>query len=108
MKKFSAIILAIMLVGGCVSTVQEEEVGVVDPNQLSYDSEYDRFLDNVVIKRKSPSFVTYEYKDVRVDEIAPLASKYCQENGGKTAVLRNISLYKNFARWATFDCVTLQ
>lgn len=76
--------------------------------ELTHDSAYDRFLNNVVIKRKSPNFVTYEYKDVRVDELAPIASRYCKENGNRTAVLRSVVLYKNYSRRATFDCLNLQ
>jgi hypothetical protein len=76
--------------------------------ELVYDSAYDRFLDSVLIKKKSPDSITYEYKDVRVDELAPMASRYCRENGNRTAILREILLYKNFSRWATFDCLTLQ
>ena len=65
--------------------------------KLAYDSAYDRFLDNVVIKARSDNYVTYEYKDVRVDELAPLASCYCEEHGNRTAVLRSVILYKNYA-----------
>lgn len=96
--------------------VELQAVAVAEPlavnaepaEELPYDSAYDRFLNNVVIKKKSPNWVTYEYKDVRVDELAPLASRYCEENGKRTAILRGIQLYKNYSRWATFDCVTLQ
>ena len=76
--------------------------------KLVYDSAYDRFLDNVVIKARSENYVTYEYKDVRVDELAPIASRYCLEHGNRTAVLRGVILYKNYARRATFDCLRLQ
>lgn len=62
--------------------------------KLVYDSAYDRFLDNVVIKARSENYVTYEYKDVRVDELAPIASRYCLEHGNRTAVLRSVILYK--------------
>lgn len=91
---------------------KNEEIEVMHPDEpveeLVYDSAYDRFLNNVVIKSRSENHVTYEYKDVRVDELAPLASRYCQENGNRTAVLRSVILYKNFARRATFDCLRLQ
>ncbi len=91
---------------------KDDEIEVMHPDEpveeLVYDSAYDRFLNNVVIKSRSENHVTYEYKDVRVDELAPLASRYCQENGNRTAVLRSVILYKNFARRATFDCLRLQ
>lgn len=93
-------------------TEAKEEVEVMNPDQpvekLVYDSAYDRFLDNVVIKARSENYVTYEYKDVRVDELAPIASRYCLEHGNRTAVLRSVILYKNYARRATFDCLRLQ
>lgn len=91
--------------------IQKNEANV-NPDEpmekLVYDSAYDRFLDNVVIKARSENYVMYEYKDVRVDELAPLASRYCKEHGNRTAVLRNVILYKNYARRATFDCLNLQ
>lgn len=95
---------------------KEEKVEVEnmrpDTNQpmekLAYDSAYDRFLDNVVIKARADNYIIYEYKDARVDELAPLASRYCKEHNGRTAVLRSVVLYKNYARRATFDCLSLQ
>ncbi len=89
-----------------------KEVEAKQPQQptekLVYDSAYDRFLENVVIKARTENDITYEYKDVRVDELAPLASRYCKEHGNRTAVLRSVILYKNYARRATFDCLRLQ
>ena len=47
--------------------------------------------------------------DVRIDDVATLASAYCFEmtNGVKKAYLRDIYMYKNHKRRATFDCVDL-
>ena len=73
-----------------------------------YDSDYDRIVSNVRVKEETPHYVTYEYKDVRIDEIAFLASRYCHVQGGKKAVLNNSILYRNYSRRATFDCVELQ
>ena len=75
---------------------------------LENDSAYEHFLRNVVIKRRSPNFITYEYKEIRVDELSPLAARYCRENGNRTAVLRSVILFKNYSRRATFDCLNLQ
>lgn len=80
----------------------------VDDASSRYDSNYDRFLDNVRIKEKNPHYITYEYKDVRIDEIAFLASRYCDEQGKKKAYLHDSILYKNYSRRATFDCLELQ
>ena len=73
-----------------------------------YVDETARFKQNIVLKAKGENFVTYEYKDVRVDELASLAIKYCEDNVyGTKAYLREIVLYHNNARRATFDCVNL-
>ncbi|MBO5441245.1 MAG: hypothetical protein J6A09_01595, partial [Alphaproteobacteria bacterium] len=53
-------------------------------------------------------FVTYQYKNVRVDEISPLASMYCADaTYGSSPYLREVSLYHNGFMRATFDCVNL-
>lgn len=109
MRKLSfVILLAALFLSGCARDKVEYQEASESKGELTYDSAYDRFLDNVTIKRKSPNFVTYEYKDARIDELAPLASRYCKENGDRTAILRDIILYKNYSRWATFDCLRLQ
>lgn len=94
--------------------VKTEPVKVAEPlatkseSILENDSAYKHFLRNVVIKRRSPNFITYEYKEIRVDELSPLAARYCRENGNRTAVLRSVVLFKNYSRRATFDCLNLQ
>jgi|GEM_PF-648261 len=98
------------------TTEVTEDIRIRDDIKFSSEPSFDaihgdareRFVNNVVIRRRSPNFITYEYKEVRVDELAPLASRYCQENGGRTAILRDVILHKNYSRWATFDCLTLQ
>lgn len=93
----------------CLSLVLSS-CSVVRPEPVvqGYDSDYERFFQNVVIKQKTPNFITYEYKDVRIDEIASLASRYCDEQGHKTAHLHDAVLFKNMSRRATFDCLELQ
>ena len=76
--------------------------------KMPYSSDYERFFQNVIVKEKSPYRVTYEYKDVRLDEVAYLASRYCHEQDGKAAYLHDSVLYRNFTRRATFDCAELQ
>lgn len=98
---FSAFMLTITLLAGC-SLNRPQTV------ENAYDSDYDRFFQNVIVKEKTPHYVTYEYKDVRIDEIAFLASRYCFEQDGKTAYLHDTVLYRNFTRRATFDCLELQ
>jgi putative hemolysin len=66
-----------------------------------------RYRHNVAVKDHTADYVTYEYKDMRVDEVASLAIIYCQNQGGKQAFLREILLYHNHNRRATFDCSNL-
>lgn len=73
-----------------------------------YGDDFERFAQNVSIKEETPRFVTYEYKDVRIDEIASLAARYCEKQSGKTAFLRDNITYRNHLRRATFDCLNLQ
>ena len=98
---FSSAALAVFLLSGCVSDRPQEA-------KNAYESDYERVFQNVLVKEKTPHYVTYEYKDVRIDEIAFLASRYSQEQGGKTAYLHDTVLYRNFTRRATFDCLELQ
>lgn len=73
-----------------------------------YADDAARYRENVAVKAQGKQFVTYEYKDIRIDELAPLAAKYCDDNfPGKHALLRDIILYRNNLRRATFDCLNL-
>ena len=63
---------------------------------------------NVFVVEEGEDFVTYQYKEVRVDEISPLAILYCADVAdGKKAYLRNVSMFHNGYMRATFDCVNL-
>ena len=76
--------------------------------ETKYGSDMERIRQNVVMKVAGENYVVYEYTDVRVDDIASLASAYCYEYGmGKKAYLRDIYMYYNHKRRATFDCVNL-
>ena len=72
-----------------------------------YADDADRYAKNIVIKEKTPYSVVYEYRDVRIDEIASLAGKYCHKEG-KRAFLQESGLYKNNRMRATFICTNLQ
>ena len=67
-------------------------------------SEYNHIAAHTRVVAKSPNFVTYEYKDIRVDEIAPVAALYCQDRGGKQASLYEIITRPDNSRRATFVC----
>lgn len=73
-----------------------------------YTNNIERFMQNVSVKEETPRYVTYEYKDVRIDEVSSLAARYCAEHGDKKAFLRQSITYRNHLRRATFDCVNLQ
>ena len=64
--------------------------------------------DDVFVVSEGSDFVTYQYKDVRVDEISPLASLYCADTSmGASPYLREVSMYHNGFMRATFDCVNV-
>ncbi len=73
-----------------------------------YSNNIERFMQNVSIKEETPRYVIYEYKDVRIDEVASIAAHYCAKHGDKKAFLRQSITYRNHLRRATFDCVNLQ
>ena len=63
---------------------------------------------DVFVVGEGAYFVTYQYKNVRVDEISPLASMYCADIAyGGSPYLREVSMYHNGFMRATFDCVSL-
>lgn len=64
--------------------------------------------DNVFVVDEGENFVTYQYKNARVDEISPLASLYCSDvAAGASPYLREVTMYHNGFMRATFDCVNL-
>lgn len=63
---------------------------------------------DVFVVGEGADFVTYQYKNVRVDEISPLASMYCADIAyGGSPYLREVSMYHNGFMRATFNCVSL-
>lgn len=68
------------------------------------EPDYDRFVNNVSIVSESATQVTYEYRNVRIDELAVLAALYCNDQADKQAYLDKITLHRNNARRAVFIC----
>lgn len=68
------------------------------------EPEYNYIASHVNIVDKASNFVVYEYSNIRVDEIAPVAAIYCKDHGGRQANLYDISLWRNNRRRATFVC----
>jgi len=63
---------------------------------------------DVFVVNEGMDFVTYQYKNVRVDEISPLASLYCADTVyGTSPYLREVSMYHNGFMRATFDCLNV-
>lgn len=104
MKKICVLLAVCSLLSAC--SLRKTETSPLTTNPYANDAA--RYRENVAVKAKSKDFVVYEYKDIRVDELAPLAADYCAEQGfGLKAYLRDIILYRNNLRRATFDCVSL-
>lgn len=84
--------------------VYEQQQPVVSVPVENFNS----YRQDIVVKTMGNDYIVYEYSDVRIDQVAPLASRYCYEtNPGKKAYLRDIYMHKNHKRRATFDCVDL-
>ena len=111
MKK---VLLLLSDVCACVSR-QENTAEVknadVSPNVKSAVLNADdaqRIRENINVKGAGNDFVIYEYANLRIDNVATLASAYCYNIDPNTkAYLRDIYMTKNHKRRATFDCVTL-
>ena len=66
--------------------------------------DYNRIASHVRVVDKSPTFVTYEYKDISIDEVAPVAAVYCHDRGNKQASLYEITMRPDNSRRAVFVC----
>lgn len=63
---------------------------------------------DVFVVSEGDDYVTYQYKNVRVDEISPLASLYCADvSYSASPYLREVSMYHDGFMRATFDCVNI-
>ena len=98
-----------IVVSGNEQFVSEPTLG--EQEQGYYDVENEGRLisaNDVFVVGEGSDFVTYQYKNVRVDEISPLASMYCADVAfGGSPYLREVSIYHNGFMRATFDCVSI-
>ena len=99
MKNLFLMGMSILMIVACVETRPAE------PVVSAYDNQDERLLNNIRVKASDEYGITYEYKNMRIDEIASLASEYCHEQKEKKAVLHDSQLYRNFSRRATFYCL---
>lgn len=86
------------------------ENGVSFADEMQFLASVDRNVsaDDVFVVGESETSVTYQYKNVRVDEISPLASLYCEDVArGRSPYLRDVVLFNNGFMRATFDCVNI-
>lgn len=94
MKKYISL-LAVLVV--CVSC-QSADKNTIKDTDINY-------REHIIVKGGDENHVVYEYSDVRIDDVASLAIAYCQNvNPQYQASLRDIYMYKNHKRRATFDC----
>ena len=82
--------------------------GNVDGVQFVENIDRSISADDVFVVGEGEDSVTYQYKNVRVDEISPLASMYCADIAhGRSPFLRDVILFNNGFMRATFDCVSI-
>lgn len=93
MKKL--LFLGLSLLAGCSSS-----------SDWAYEEpEYNRLAEHITVVGKTSNYVIYEYANIRVDEVAPVAAVYCHEKGGgRQASLYDITLHQNNRRRAVFVC----
>jgi len=101
-KLKKAIIGAVLFfLPACSQIVWDEDVSFA-----AYDSptDYNYIAAHVNVISKSSRHIVYEYKDVRIDDIAPVAAIYCNNQNGRQANLYNIIRQPDNRRRATFSC----
>lgn len=114
MKKF-LLFIAVLMMNACSTSYIYMEDGepALNENDLSYTENMikeERLIsgNDVFVVGEGDDFVTYQYRNVRVDEISPLASLYCADvSYGGSPYLREVSIFHNGFMRATFDCVSL-
>lgn len=106
MKKTLLILPLVLCAVMACANKESEQIIVSEENYVS-EADIAHYRENIVEKRRTENYVSYEYQNVRIDEIATLAAYYCEERG-KKAYLREIVMRENHSRLATFDCIDLQ
>lgn len=99
MIKYLSLFLVLIACVSCQSTTENKnKIREIDASEINY-------REHIVVKGGDEKHVVYEYSDVRVDDVATLAAAYCNHiNPEYQANLRDIYMYKNHKRRATFDC----
>lgn len=114
MKKIWLFVLIFMLNACSTSYIlMDDKEPVLNETDMSYSDKMvgeERLIsgNDVFVVGEGDDFVTYQYRNVRVDEISPLASLYCADvSYGGSPYLREVSIFHNGFMRATFDCVSL-
>lgn len=90
------------------NTVKTQETTFADNQYTEKNTEGLISANDVFVVNEEMDSVTYQYKNVRVDEISPLASLYCADvSYGGSPYLREVSMFHNGFMRATFDCVNI-
>lgn len=100
MKKIFGLGLIFLSLAGCAYFSDGEKAEYTELTS----AEYSDFAKNVIVVKQTENFVEYEYKNIRVDDMAVLAAIYCHEHNHKKAYLDTIQLYHNNSRRARFVC----
>ncbi len=87
--------VALLILSACTTEPKEE---------IIMEPQYSYLVDNMVVIEQSSRHVIYEYRDIRIDEVAPVAAVYCLNQGNKQATLYKIILRPDNRRRATFVC----
>lgn len=91
-------------IGACSYFTELRESFQSDSGANLTEAEYADYAKNVTIAGQGDNFVIYEYRNIRVDDLAVLAALYCKDHNNTRAYLDNITLYHNNARRAKFMC----
>ena len=94
-NKFTFVCSTMLLLGSCT---------LFNPEPENIEPDYNYIADHARVVDKTSNYVVYEYMNIRVDEIAPVAALYCNDQGGKQASLYNIELRPNNRRRVVFAC----
>ena len=91
---------------GCA---QKQKTAIIQEKVEVSDTQKTLDSGNIILKRHTEHYVSYEYQNVRIDKVALLAAEYCEKKStNKKAYLREIVMRENHSRLATFDCIDLQ
>lgn len=92
--KYAILIICLLIVSACSHS---QKTAWQEPD-------FNYIVTNVSVAEKGPTYVAYDYNNIGVEEISPVAALYCRDKGGKQAVLQTIELRPNNSRRAMFIC----